>query len=72
MPKFIFNLTVEEHAALKRQSADTGKPMAGYVRDALKVFLNGRVSCSVIISGAMVLGIQAVTTSGNIWLGKGN
>lgn len=72
MPKFLFNLPEEQHEALRNKSRVTGMPMAQCVRDAVSLFLNEHVSCAVLISGAMVLGIQAVTTSGNIWLGKGN
>ena len=53
---------------LKEVSAKSKMPASEVIRRMLDAFLplhNG------VLSGAMVLGIKAVTTSGEVWIGKG-
>ena len=53
---------------LKEVSDKVKLPSSEIIRRMLDAFLPLHNS---ILSGAMILGIKAVTTSGEVWIGKG-
>lgn len=52
---------------LKRRAAETGVPIAAQIRRMTEVVSKAEAAA---VSGAVLLGLVARTTSGDVWIGR--
>ena len=68
MTSFLFSLPEDHKELLQSVSRETGLSMAEHLRRAVS---SHAVLFGHSLSGAVVLGIKAVTSSGEVWIGRG-
>lgn len=69
MFRYSFMIEDEQADRLRALAERTGRSAAEHLRTMIDAMIPLHGS---VLSGAMVLGVQIVTTSGNVWIGKGN